>query len=256
VEVTALIEALRREGELMALAAAQTDPDTAVPTCPEWTVRDLVRHMGGVHRWATGYVADRRTEVRASGLDEVVGTWPADAALVGWLREGCTALADALASAPDDLECWTFLPAPSPRAMWARRQAHETAIHRVDAQLAAHTALSPFEADFAADGIDELLTCFVPRRSIKRHADVASTLVVDCTDHEAAWVLRLGPEDEHVSTAPAPPGGGGGGDGDCAVRGAAADLYPALWNRTSPEGTVVAGDEPVLDLFLGTVRWS
>ena len=58
-------------------------------------------------------------------------TWPAGS------RQGCADLVAALAAAPDDLECWTFLPAPSPRAMWARRQAHETAIHRVDAELAA-----------------------------------------------------------------------------------------------------------------------
>jgi uncharacterized protein (TIGR03083 family) len=253
VEVTAHIEALRREGELMARATALTDPDAAVPTCPEWTARDLVRHMGGVHRWATGYVAGRRTEVSDVGLDEVVGSWPEDAALASWLREGCTALADALAAAPGDLECWTFLPAPSPRAMWARRQAHETAIHRVDAELTARRAVGPFGPAFAADGVDELLTCFVPRRSTKLLAETAATLVVQCIDHDAAWVLHLGPEG--VSTAPAPPGGN---DGDCSVRGAAADLYRALWNRSGPEELIVAGDGAVLGLFLDAVhvRWS
>ncbi len=252
-EVIAHIEALRHEGELMARATALTGPDAAVPTCPEWTARDLVRHMGGVHRWATGYVADGRTEVWDVGLDEVVGTWPDDAALAGWLREGCMALADALVAAPADLECWTFLPAPSPRAMWARRQAHETAIHRVDAELAAHTAVSPFGPAFAADGVDELLTCFVPRRSTKLLAETSATLVVQSTDHDAAWVLRIGPDG--VSTAPAPPGGT---DGDCSVRGAAADLYLALWNRSGAEELSVAGDRAVLGLFLDTVhvRWS
>ena len=57
-DVATHIEALRREGELMAAATDVVDADAAVPTCPEWRVRDLVRHMGGVHRWATGYVAD------------------------------------------------------------------------------------------------------------------------------------------------------------------------------------------------------
>jgi uncharacterized protein (TIGR03083 family) len=253
VEVTAHVEALRHEGELMARATARTDPDAAVPTCPEWTTRDLVRHMGGVHRWATGYVAGRRTEVSDVGLDEVVGTWPEDAALASWLRQGYTALADALAAAPEDLECWTFLPAPSPRAMWARRQAHETAIHRVDAELTARSAVSPFGAAFAADGVDELLTCFVPRRSTKLLAETAATLVVQCSDHDAAWVLHIGPEG--VSTAPAPPGVI---DGDCSVRGAAAELYLALWNRSGPEELIVAGDRAVLGLFLDAVhvRWS
>ena len=252
-EVAAHIEALRHDGELMARATARTDPDAAVPTCPEWTVRDLVRHLGGVHRWATGYVAGRRTEVWDVGLDEVVGTWPEDAALAEWLRAGCMALADALAAAPGDLECWTFLPAPSPRAMWARRQAHETAIHRVDAELAAHAAVGPFAPAFAADGVDELLVCFVPRRSTKLKAETAAGLLVRCTDDDAAWVLRIGPEG--VSTTPAPPGAD---DGDCSVRGRAADLYRALWNRSGPEELVVAGDEAVLGLFLDAVhvRWA
>jgi uncharacterized protein (TIGR03083 family) len=74
VEIPAHIDALRTEGERMAAAAAVADPDGAVPTCPEWTVRDLIRHMGGVHRWATGYVASGQTEPSRAGLDEVVGT--------------------------------------------------------------------------------------------------------------------------------------------------------------------------------------
>ena len=69
-----------------------------------------------------------------------MGSWPPDAELAAGSRQGCAALADALAAAPADLECWTFLRAPSPLAMWARRQAHETAIHRVDAELAAGAA--------------------------------------------------------------------------------------------------------------------
>ena len=139
-EVAVHIDALRSEGELMAAAVEGSDPGAPVPTCPEWAVRDLVRHMGGVHRWATGYVAGARTEMGGPGLDEIVGVGPDDAELAGWLRQGSAALVGALTAAPADLVCWTFLPAPSPLAMWARRQAHETAIHRVDAQLAAGTA--------------------------------------------------------------------------------------------------------------------
>ncbi len=61
-EIPVHIAAVREEGALMAAAVAGADPDGTVPTCPDWTVRDLVRHMGGVHRWATGFV---RAEDRA-----------------------------------------------------------------------------------------------------------------------------------------------------------------------------------------------
>ena len=177
-EVAVHIDALRAEGGRTAAAVELAGPGAAVPTCPEWVVRDLVRHLGGVHRWATGYVADARTEVWPVGLDEVVGTWPDDADLAGWLLEGCEALAAALAAAPADLQCWTFLRAPSPLAMWARRQAHETAVHRVDAELAAGGPPAPFAAPFAADGVDELLSCFVPRRSTGLRAETPATLAV------------------------------------------------------------------------------
>ena len=70
-------------------------------------------------------------------------------------------------TADESLSCWTFLPAPSPLAFWTRRQAHETAIHGADADASAGRA-SVFPADFAADGVDELLTGFQARHRAGR----------------------------------------------------------------------------------------
>ena len=53
-DAAAHIDELRREGELLAAAAARTPPTTAVPTCPGWSVADLLAHLGATHRWATG----------------------------------------------------------------------------------------------------------------------------------------------------------------------------------------------------------
>ena len=252
-QIPAHIHAVRVEGERMAAAVAQVDPDDAVPSCPEWTVRDLVRHMGGVHRWATGFVRGRTVPLDA-GLDEVVGTWPADADLADWLVRGCDDLVATLNAAPDDLQCWTFLPAPSPRAMWARRQAHETAIHRVDAQLAAGVPLSPWDPVFAADGVDELLTLFVPRRSTTLRADPPTSLAVRGADVDASWLLLL---DGHgVTTTPTvstdTPGAA------CTVTGTATDLYLALWNRAGADGLTITGERAVLGQFSEGVRirWS
>jgi uncharacterized protein (TIGR03083 family) len=162
-EVAEHIAALRIEGQRLSAAAASAGLDAKVPSCPDWVVRDLVRHQGGVHRWATGVVTGPRTEPWIVDLDEVVGYWPPDTELLEWFDQGCGALADALSRADPGLECWTFLAAPSPLAMWARRQAHETAVHRVDAELASGGPITPFSAPFAADGIDELLSRFVMR---------------------------------------------------------------------------------------------
>ena len=177
-----------------------------------------------------------------------------DAELAAWLAQGCADLVAALAAAPGDLQCWTFLPAPSPLAMWARRQAHETAIHRVDAQLAAGLSLSAWAPAFAADGIDELLSLFVPRRSTALHADPPVTLAVRCADIDASWLLRLGEHGVTTSLASA----GDRKAAACTVTGQAGDLYLALWNRAGAEELTIAGERAVLGQFSESVRirWS
>ncbi|HEY6474809.1 MAG TPA: maleylpyruvate isomerase family mycothiol-dependent enzyme [Acidimicrobiales bacterium] len=252
-EVAQFIETLRHEGARMTASTRAVAPVMRVPTCPEWMARDLIRHMGGVHRWATSYVAEPVAEVRKQSLDEVVGRWPGDEELSDWFEAGYLALVAALDAAPPDLQTWTFLPAPSPLAMWSRRQAHETGIHRVDTELTAgrpEANLSPFTPDFAADGVDELLTCFVPRRSTGLRAEDVVTLGIRCVDDDAAWVLSIGP-DGVTTTA-------GVGAADCTVRGAAGDLYLALWNRGRGDRLSIEGDRSVLDAFgdVVQVRWS
>lgn len=229
-------------------AAAVADGGAAVPTCPDWTVRDLIRHTGGVHRWATSFVATGRTEPTGAGIDELVGTGPADGDLADWLGQGCRDLVSVLDAAPDDLQCWTFLAAPSPRAMWARRQAHETAIHRVDAQLAAGIPVTACAPAFAADGVDELLVLFVPRRAAKLRVDPPATLAVRCTDVGASWLLRLD-ADGVTGTATDDDHGAA-----CTVRGTAGALYLALWNRAGGDELAVDGDGDVLGRFFEGVR--
>ena len=58
-QVAEHIAALRAEGPLLARAAERAGPDAPVPACPGWRIRDLVRHVGNVHRWATGYVVEQ-----------------------------------------------------------------------------------------------------------------------------------------------------------------------------------------------------
>lgn len=240
------VAALRGEGPPFAAAVERAGPDAAVPTCPEWTVRDLARHLGGVHRWATEVVTAPRTEPWNPELEEVVGTWPDDADLVGWFIEGHAALADALAGADPDLACFTFLRAPSPLAMWARRQAHETAVHRVDAERAAGLD-GPFDPRLAADGVDELLTGFLPRRGTRLRSDPPRSLRVRTVDVAGDWLLHIGP-DRVVAED------GEGGSADCVVAGPAAAVHLTLWNRRGPDGLAVEGDATVLRRFLDDVH--
>jgi uncharacterized protein (TIGR03083 family) len=262
VEIAEHIDVLSRQGQLMAVAAAAAGLDAAVPSCPEWVVRDLVQHQGGVHRWATSIVSVPRTELWDVDLIDVVGSWPADADLIDWFTDGAAALVQALSNADPDLACWTFLAAPSPLAMWARRQAHETTIHRVDAELAAALPVTSPPGLFAADGIDELLRCFTTRPYVKLRSDPPVTLRVRCTDRADSWLVQIGPERVRAST---------GEDAlddsataDCTVSGRAEDLYLGLWNRLpatlgQPASRLaVEGDPAIVDLFTGRVqiRWS
>ncbi len=251
-EISEHIAVLTEQGPLLAAAAAAAGPDAPVPSCPDWVVRDLVRHQGGVHRWAASIVATPRTEPWDVDLDDVVGTWPADDELVTWFSDGCRELAGVLERADPGLTCWTFLAAPSPLAMWARRQAHETAVHRVDAELAAGTPITPCQAPFAADGIDELLTCFITRRRGQLRSDEPKLLRVRCADTSGEWLVSIGPDGVRATA------GFEGQEGDCLVAGAADDLCLALWRRRAPDVLDVGGDGAVLDLFLDKVRvrWS
>ena len=112
-----------------------------------------------------------------------------DARLLAWFRDGHAALAQTLATADPAVACATFMPAPSPLAFWARRQAHETAIHRADADSAAGT-MPEYEADFAADGIDELIMGFGRRRKYQPGADGGTGLRVLATDTSDAWLIE------------------------------------------------------------------
>ena len=242
------IEALRREGGMLADAAAAADPDATVPTCPEWTVRELVQHTGRVHTWAAAYVREGRTvPFEESDADRLFGPMPDDAALVDWYRERHGRLVEALDKAPADLACWAFLPAPSPLAFWARRQAHETAIHRADAD----SALGPirgYPPEFAADGVDELLRCFMVR-SGRLRTEQPRSLHVHATDTGDDWTVHMGPEEVHCGRTAEP--------ADCSLRAPVGDLYLALWNRRGTDDLSADGDRDVLAFWRekATVRW-
>jgi uncharacterized protein (TIGR03083 family) len=182
--------------------------------------------------------------------DDFLGPLPDDEHLVPWFEAGTANLIETLRAAPADVQCFTFLAdAPAPVMFWSRRQTHETAMHRVDAESATGT-ITPLLPHYAADGIDEMLTGFVPRKHTPLHADPPVTLAVRLADDDACWhlTIREGPgmtvrEDRAA---------------DCVVSGKASDVYLALWNRQGIEPLTIEGDASVLEMFRDNVkiRWS
>jgi uncharacterized protein (TIGR03083 family) len=216
--------------------AARAGLEAAVPTCPEWSVLDLVAHQGMVHRWAGALVRGERPSDDEVSAFEQAGSSSADP--LGWLADGAAQLALAISSAPEDLSAPVFLKdAPSARRFWARRQCHETTIHAVDA-LAASLGQPPkagevwIEAELAGDGIDELLGGFLTRPRARLRHDDEAVLVVRPDDLPDWWQVELGPRPavttRHTSDEEPPD------DADWELTGGAVELYLRLWNRTHP----------------------
>ena len=262
VEISAHIDALERDGALLADAAETAGLRAGVPGCPGWQVRDLVRHQAYVHDWATRHVRDRSPELIDDGITEsdILARGPADADLVAAYRDGHAALVAALRGADPDLQCATFMPAPSPLAFWARRQAHETAIHRYDAQCAAPGGPPPppvaFDPALAADGVDELIMCFAPRRRYQpRDGGGERSLTVRAQDAEGGWHVRLA-DGGTVATAVSRMDGRDDPAADCTLEGPAAGLYAFLWNRSDAAraGLVITGRPETLAVWNASVR--
>ncbi|MEU6931331.1 maleylpyruvate isomerase family mycothiol-dependent enzyme [Streptomyces sp. NPDC046385] len=232
------IDALDTAGKALLEAAEAAGLDAEVPTCPGWRVRDLLRHTTAVHHWATTLVAEARTEyLPFGGEPDLDGD-----ALLTYTREGHARLVEALRDAPEDLVCWTFLPASSPRAFWARRQTHETTVHRADAESALSSGPGPVDPVIAADGIDELLRGFHGRDRSRVRTDGPRTLRVRATDSGDVWTVHLSPEVPRTET-------GADGPADCELSGPADRLYLTLWNRLPQDTVTVTGDAGLARLW-------
>jgi uncharacterized protein (TIGR03083 family) len=244
-EIAEHIDALRRQGEHMAEAAERAGLGAPVPPCSPWLVKDLLRHTGYVHRWAAQHITERPAQILdGPSEEEMLAGGADDAELVAWFRAGHAALAQTLAAADPALECATFMAAPCPLAFWARRQAHETAIHRADAESAAGTTPG-YEPAFAADGIDELIMGFGRRRKYAPAADPGDAWLVEA--HEG----RLQPRRDTAGEAD---------DAACTLSGPASGVYLYLWNRADAAraGVTITGNPGVLSAWQASVRvrWS
>ncbi|GAA4983763.1 maleylpyruvate isomerase family mycothiol-dependent enzyme [Kineococcus glutinatus] len=147
--------ALRSDAARLAAVAAGA-LDRPVPACPGWVVRDVVRHLGAVYRHKAESVRLGRRAPEDVGSD-----WPDDdAALLPWLE---AALADVRGEIDGDpgRPAWSWWPGDATTGFWQRRMAQETLVHRVDVEQAAGLP-SDVDTVLAADGVDEVLTAFLP----------------------------------------------------------------------------------------------
>jgi uncharacterized protein (TIGR03083 family) len=235
------VGALRSDGAAFSTAARAAGVDAPVPSCPEWKVADLVRHVGRLHRWVTDLVANRPDDPWRVWADEL----PAGEALLDWFDAGIEPLATVLIAAGPDAPAWSWTP-DATAGFWARRQANELAIHRWDAQSAAGEP-QPIAHDHAVDGIDEYLGLVEFWANKNNIAGNGETLHFHCTDGDGEWLVRLDAGDITVTREHA--------KGDVAARGTASDLFLFVSGRVSADQLEVFGDQSLLARWRENVNW-
>jgi uncharacterized protein (TIGR03083 family) len=212
-----------------------------VPWVPAWTVRDLVAHLGAVHRWATGILRAGSTEppepssrFRAPEDD-----------LAGWYALGLTELVATLRTVDPDAPAWHMSPAASRRARdWSRRQAHELVVHRMDLEAAAGVGHAPVDVALAADGVDELLGIVLPRwQHTPPLATARARVTVTATDADRSWLVEVADGTVRSTGSPAGPAA------DATLTGTAEQLLLRLWGR--PSAATVTGNPAAEALLRG-----
>jgi uncharacterized protein (TIGR03083 family) len=232
--VARYVSAILEEFDALAQAAA-LDLTAQVPSCPDWTTSDLVYHVGDVY-WTWRAVVEGR---RAEGSTGEFAPRPTDAELVDWATQEAQQLAHLLANTDPHTRVWTWAPQKDV-AFVQRRMAQETAVHRVDAEIAAGFR-RPIAPDLAADGIDEFLEFFLPDEP-EALVGPGESVHLHATDSGDEWLVRVGDgtvtaEREHAK-------------GDVAARAAVSDLLLLLWRRVAPADVEVLGDGAALERFV------
>jgi uncharacterized protein (TIGR03083 family) len=209
-----------------------------VPSCPDWTVEDTVRHL------ATVYLH----KVEILRINALPDPWPpaefASRDALELFDEARAKIVPALEAAGTEQETWTFSPYDSTSAFWFRRMALETAVHRIDIEQA-HDVATPIDRDLAVDGIDEILTLNLGgpwwEEGDTKHP-VDGTIRI--TTEGRSWTIRL-----DATSATVTPGAEG--DVDAEVFGDPHEIYLWLWGRGSLGLEQAAGDDDKVEAFRG-----
>lgn len=225
------------------------DESTPVPTCPDWTLRHLFRHVGRGDRWAAQIVRDRLESYLDPRTVEGGKPPPEPADAISWLHGGAQRLLDAVELTGVETPVWTFL-GPRPANWWVRRRLHEVAVHRADAAIALGGDFR-LEPEIAADGITEWLE----RVAIQAGTEGAplpleegTTLHLHATDpglgEAGEWTAAV--EQGRVTWSHEH------GKGSVALRGGATELLLAILRRRpiADTGVQLFGDDAVWQRWL------
>lgn len=243
------LPALRAEGDAFREAVSREGIlDSRVPSCPEWTVADLVRHVGRACAWMGSHV--NRGVVTFPGMPDAFDRPDLHGAeVLAWMTDQYVELLAMFDALDPELPAWNFAPQPKKAVFWVRRMAHETSIHRWDAQMASGLA-EPIPSKLAADGVSEVFEAYLPGvlslrtpQQTTQHSGIAA---LHASDVDQEWYVRLrgggialldtdtllDDHDHHERVT---------------ATGTASDLVLALWGRVPLDVLRVSGDATLLD---------
>ncbi|MEK2476758.1 maleylpyruvate isomerase family mycothiol-dependent enzyme [Streptomyces noursei] len=245
-------QAIERETLHFAQVVRGADPATAVPSCPDWTLAELTRHVGAVQRWFCALLT-RMVQEPPSSRDVELGLPHRVEEYADWLATGVPEVVGVLRAIDPQAAMWAWGEDQHAR-FWARRMLFETLVHRVDAEHALGRE-SEIDPALAADGVDEFLVnlpyagIFAP--AVAKLRGNGETIAFRCTDPagEAGkeWQVRLDPDGFRLlpqAGTRVPPT-----DPQAAVRGKAADLLLLLYGRRPYQEAAfeVSGEATALD---------
>jgi uncharacterized protein (TIGR03083 family) len=238
-EFKRLLECLDADYRRLRSVVEEADLTALVPSCPEWTVADLVRHVGAVYL--------HKVECMRLGTHPEV--WPPpglnDEDALSLLDRAYAALAAEFAARTPESHAFTWYEPDQSVGFWIRRMAQETVIHRVDAELGAGAEVAPIPSDLAHDGIDEFLVAFVAYGAAAWPDEYSTVLAesdgraVRLSTPDDAWLVRptvAGVEVVH----------GEADNAAATVSGDPSELLLWVWRRVGDAAVAIAGDSAVV----------
>ncbi len=226
---------------LVADAHQQDHLGRTVVTCPDWTVRDLAEHVGGLQRWSA-HLVEGPVAVETWRTDLTLTYPESDGEVAAWLAAGLEPMLEVFSNVPPDRRVWVWGADPHAR-FWPRRMLHEAVVHRADLELS--LGLEPaISADLAVDGIDEFLTNlpFTARwgAPTDRYRSKGERLVIRASDTGDTWRLRFHRAGLWWDR--------GSDKADATLTGLSGDLYLQLQGRER-SSVAAAGDPAVIELW-------
>ncbi|WP_066362387.1 maleylpyruvate isomerase family mycothiol-dependent enzyme [Herbidospora mongoliensis] len=220
------------------------DLNKPVPTCPGWTLRDLVVHTGSTHRRAAIVAGEARQE-RLDRDSVDLGLPAEDAGYADWFAAGAEPLRQGLTAHDPSTVVWTWA-GPRPVIWWARRQLHENTVHGADADIALGHTLR-IDERVAADGVSELLDTLPHADWNPRDLTGDGERLSWQSDTGAGFLVTLYPDGFTYELSAMP--------GEVTVRTAtAADILLLMWGRRGYGDYAVEGDDALLKRWTDNTR--